>query len=121
MVEDSMPSDSLSPSRRRHERTATRVTVRWHNRDQEGVSAQIHDVSAEGLFIVPVGLLPAALRAGDPVWVVVRTPTGEEETLTGTVRWHGFHPKHNVPGCGVLLDASSIAAMRRVLPIASRP
>jgi hypothetical protein len=55
------------------------------------------------------------MRAGDSVWVVVRTATGEDETLTGTVRWHGFHPKHNVPGCGVLLDGASIAAIRRVL------
>jgi hypothetical protein len=116
-----MQSDSMSPSRRRHPRKATLVTVRWHNRAQEGVSAEIHDVSAEGLFVVPVGLLPDAVRAGDPVWVVVQTPGGQEETLTGTVRWRGFHPKHSVQGCGVQLDASSVEAIRRVLPSASEP
>jgi hypothetical protein len=116
-----MQSDSKSPSRRRHPRKATLVTVRWHNRAQEGVSAEIHDVSAEGLFVVPVGLLPDAVRSGDPVWVVVRTAAGEEQTLTGTVRWRGFHPKHNVQGCGIQLDASCLAGLRRVLPVPSEP
>jgi hypothetical protein len=113
-----MQSENPSPTRRRHRRNPTLITVRWHNRAQEGVSAEIHDVSAEGLFVVPVGVLPETLRAGDPVWAVVRTPAGDE-TLTGTVRWIGYHPTHHVAGCGIQLDDSSRETIRRLLPIVS--
>lgn len=94
------------------------VHVHWHNRYEEGVSAEIYDVSAEGLFVVSAHPLPQAVDAGDIVWVIVPTSTGEE-VLTGTVRWRGFHPTHNLPGVGVELDTHGTAQLQRLFPAAS--
>ncbi|HKU41415.1 MAG TPA: PilZ domain-containing protein [Polyangiales bacterium] len=112
-----MPNDAPSnaPTRRRHPRSASYVTVRWHNRAEEGVAAVVYDVSAEGLFLVPEGPLPETVRAGDPVWVVVPTQQ-REETLTGVVRWTGYHPAHHVIGCGIRVEGPSLELIRRVFP-----
>jgi hypothetical protein len=112
----SAPSPSGSPSRRAHRRNAVQVRVRWHNRREESVSARIHDISAEGLFLVPEHALPDSVRAGDPVWVVV-TSEGKDETLAGTIRWRGFHPAHHVIGCGIQLDGNSPEIVERLFPI----
>jgi hypothetical protein len=73
------------------------------NRENEGQSAEIFDVSASGFFIVPTGAFPESVGVGDSVWVVVQQPDGAK-TLTGTVRWRGYSQVHNAIGCGVLLD-----------------
>jgi hypothetical protein len=106
---------SSIPARRRHVRTPTQVHVRWHNRSEEGVAAEIYDISAEGLFVVSSHPLPAGLDAGDIVWVIVPTSAGEE-VLTGTVRWRGFHPTHELPGCGIELDRTGLLQVQRLFP-----
>lgn len=90
--------------------------MRWHNRREERVSAHIHDISAEGLFLVPEHTLPDSVRAGDAVWVVI-TADGKEETLTGTIRWRGFHPSHQLVGCGIQLDSQSVQIVERLFPV----
>jgi hypothetical protein len=109
---------SQTPSRRRHPRTPVQVQVHWHNRYEEGVSAEVFDVSAEGLFIVSAAPLPEAVDSGDLVWVIVPSTAGEE-VLTGTVRWRGFHPTHNLPGLGVELDSRGQDLIQRLFPATS--
>jgi hypothetical protein len=94
------------------------VLVHWHNRYEEGVAAEIYDVSAEGLFVVSAHPLPEAVVAGDVVWVVVPGSAGEE-VLTGTVRWRGFHPTHNVLGVGIELDQQGYTQVQRLFPSTS--
>jgi hypothetical protein len=94
------------------------VLVHWHNRYEEGVAAEIYDVSAEGLFVVSAAPLPEAVDAGDVVWVVVPSPAGEE-VLTGTVRWRGFHPTHTLPGVGIELDEHGQQHVQRLFPSTS--
>ena len=106
---------SQTPARRRHPRTPVHVLVHWHNRAEEGVEAEIYDVSAEGLFIVSSNPLPETVDTGDVVWVIVPSATGDE-TLTGTVRWRGFHPTHNLPGVGIELDQRGYTQIRRLFP-----
>lgn len=109
---------SQLPTRRRHPRTPVQVLVHWHNRYEEGVAAEIYDVSAEGLFIVSASPLPEAVDSGDVVWVIVPSAAGEE-VLTGIVRWRGFHPTHNLPGVGVELDEHGHTLVQRLFPSTS--
>lgn len=90
--------------------------MRWHNRREESVGAKIHDISAEGLFLVPEHDLPDSVRAGDAVWVVVSSE-GKDETLAGTIRWRGFHPSHHVIGCGIQLDGNSLQLVEKLFPV----
>jgi hypothetical protein len=99
---------SQNPARRRHPRTPVQVLVHWHNRCEEGVQAEIFDVSAEGLFIVSSHPLPESVDTGDVVWVIVPNASGDE-TLTGTVRWRGFH-------LGIELDQKGYTQVRRLFP-----
>lgn len=92
--------------------------MHWHNRYEEGASAEIYDVSAEGLFVVSATPLPEAVDAGDVVWVIVPNAAGEE-VLTGTVRWRGFHPTHNLPGVGIELDHHGQQLVQRLFPATS--
>ena len=108
-------------SGRIHRRSRVLVLVRWHNRREERAAAEICDVSAQGLFLVPEGPLPDEVKAGDLVWVVVPVADGGEETLTGTVRWRGFHPSHKNLGCGIQLDPASIEIIQRLFPIVQEP
>lgn len=112
---------SSSPTRRRHPRTPVQVQVRWHNRREEGVEAEIHDISAEGLFVVSATPLPESIVAGDIVWVIVPGAANQnsESVLTGTIRWRGFHPTHQVAGCGIELDADSLVLVQQLFPAVS--
>jgi PilZ domain len=108
---------SVRPSRRRHPRVPIHVKVRWHNRRDEGVEAEIYDISAEGLFLVSSHPLPESVDGGDLVWVVI--PRAQAEVvLTATVRWRGYHPRHEVPGVGVELDEDSAARIQELFPAA---
>ena len=93
-------SPSSIPAQRRHPRTRVHVSVRWFNRAEEEVEAEILDMSEEGVFVVSADPLPDAVGAGDTVWISVPS-SGGSVTLTGSVRWRGFHPGHQVLGCGV--------------------
>lgn len=89
--------------------------VHWINRETEGVSAELCDVSESGFFLTPSGNFPLSIRTGDPVWVVV-TRSGVQSTLAGTVRWWGFSQTHGCIGCGVLLDPGSLQLARMLFP-----
>lgn len=106
---------STGPSRRRHERALANVTARWHNRSEEGVAAVIHDVSTEGLFLVPDGSMPESVDIGAVVWVVVPM-SGQPATLSGTVRWKGFHPRHGMSGFGIRVEGPSVDLILRAFP-----
>ena len=108
-----MSAQASTPPRRQHPRTAIRARVHWHNRREEHAPAELYDASAQGVFLVPEGTLPAEIRPGDPVWIVVAN-AGTEVTLTGTIRWRGFHPGHAHPGCGIQLDPASFDAVERL-------
>jgi hypothetical protein len=97
-----------SSQRRREIRSPTLVHVRWMNRASEGASAELFDVSASGVFLVPLGEIPESVGVGDTVWIILQQPDGEK-TLTGTVRWRGFSQAHGSIGCGVLLEQNSLA------------
>ena len=106
---------SNAPSRRRHERITAHVTARWHNRSEEDVAAVILDVSTDGLFLVPEGSMPESVGNGSLVWVVVPS-SGRTETLAGTVRWKGFHPRHAVSGFGIQVEGPSLELVLQAFP-----
>ena len=107
---------SAKPAQRRHPRTNVHVTVRWFNRAEEAVEAEILDASAEGVFVVSADPLPDAVGPGDTVWVSVPS-AGGSVTLTGTVRWRGYHPGHQLLGCGVQLEGQSVDMVRKLFPV----
>jgi hypothetical protein len=76
---------------------------------------EICDVSAQGVFVVATSALPDDVGVGDLTQITLRTQVGEE-TLTGIVRWRGYHPLHQSIGCGIRLDEASIALVARLFP-----
>lgn len=76
---------------------------------------EICDVSAQGVFVVATSALPDDVGTGDLTQITLKTQLGEE-TLTGIVRWRGFHPLHQAIGCGIRLDEASIATVARLFP-----
>jgi len=115
-----MDASHPSPPKRQHPRSRVLVVVRWHNRQEESVPAELCDVSAEGVFLVPTGPLPDNVSSGDPVWISVHTTAGDE-VLSGTIRWRGFHPSHEATGCGIQLDPRSLGIVERIFPILRKP
>lgn len=81
---------------------------------------EICDVSAHGLFLVSATALPDDVGVGEGAQITVRTLTGEE-TLTGIVRWRGYHPLHDAIGCGVQLDDASALVIARLFPVLQNP
>lgn len=90
--------------------------VHWINRESEGRSAELCDISASGFFLTPTGSFPESVGVGDPVWIVV-IRGGTQHTLAGTVRWRGFSQTHGCIGCGVLLDRPSVLLAASLFPI----
>jgi hypothetical protein len=89
--------------------------VLWRNRKQEPMPGEICDVSAQGVFLVATSALPDDVGTGDFTQITLQTPSGEE-SLTGIVRWRGFHPLHQAIGCGIRLDEASMALVARLFP-----
>jgi hypothetical protein len=104
--------------RRIYPRHRVRVAVLWRNRQQDLMPGEICDVSAQGIFVVATGALPDDVGAGDLTQITLKTKLGEE-TLTGIVRWRGFHPLHQAIGCGIRLDEASAATVARLFPALS--
>jgi hypothetical protein len=92
-----------------------RVAVLWRNRRQELMPGEICDVSAQGVFLVATTALPDDVGVGDLTQITLQTQSGEE-SLTGIVRWRGYHPLHQAIGCGIRLDEASIAVVARLFP-----
>jgi hypothetical protein len=101
--------------RRIYPRHRVRVAVLWRNRQQEAMPGEICDVSAQGVFVVATSALPEDVGTGDSTEIILKTRSGEE-TLTGIVRWRGFHPLHQAIGCGIRLDEASAATVARLFP-----
>jgi len=101
--------------RRIYPRHRVRVAVLWRNRQQDPMAGEICDVSAQGVFVVATSALPDDVGTGDATQITLRTQLGEE-TLSGIVRWRGFHPLHQAIGCGIRLDEASIATVARLFP-----
>ena len=77
---------------------------------------EICDLSAQGVFVVATGALPDDVGAGDGMQITLPTRLGEE-TLTGIVRWRGYHPVHQAIGCGIQIDQASMAVLARLFPV----
>jgi len=101
--------------RRIYPRHRVRVAVLWRNRQQDLMPGEICDVSAQGIFVVATSALPDDVGAGDLTQITLKTRLGDE-TLTGIVRWRGFHPLHQAIGCGIRLDEASAATVARLFP-----
>ncbi len=84
------------------------------------MAGEICDVSARGVFVVSTTALPDDVGAGDYAQVTVRTTYGQE-TLSGMVRWRGFHPAHEAIGCGIQLDEPSRAILQKLFPSLREP
>ena len=84
-------------------------------RQDSPVSAEICDLSSQGMFVVATSALPDDVGTGDATQMVLTTAAGSA-TLTGIVRWRGFHPLHQSIGCGILLDEASAATLKRLFP-----
>jgi hypothetical protein len=50
----------------------------------------------------------------------VRTDIGEG-TLSGMVRWRGYHQAYGAIGCGIHLDEASRVVAKRLFPILRQP
>jgi hypothetical protein len=97
-----------------------RVAVLWWNRQQDLMPGEICDVSAQGVFVVATRALPDDIGVGAPTQITLKTQLGEE-TLSGIVRWRGFHPVHQAIGCGIQLDPASQAVLLRLFPALREP
>lgn len=113
----SSPPSSPGPYDRRPPRSRVEVVVRWYSRQSEPVPAELCDVSADGAFLVPTGPFPERVSPGDPVWISITTSSSDVETLSGTIRWRGFHPGHDALGMGIKLDRTSSAAIVKIFPV----
>ena len=91
------------------------MAVLWRNRQQDLMPGEICDVSAQGIFVVATSALPDEVCAGDLTQITMPTKQGEE-TLSGIVRWRGYHPLHQAIGCGIRLDEASMATVARLFP-----
>jgi hypothetical protein len=101
--------------RRIFPRHRVRVAVVWRMRADSPVAAEICDLSSQGMFVVATSALPDDVGTGDPTQIALTTAAGSA-TLTGIVRWRGFHPLHQAIGCGILLDEASAATLKRLFP-----
>lgn len=101
--------------RRVYPRHRVRVAVVWRMRQDAPVAAEICDLSAQGMFVVATTALPDDVGTGDTTQIALTTAAGSA-TLTGIVRWRGYHPLHQAIGCGILLDESSAADLKRLFP-----
>ncbi len=110
-----MSPQRAQSERRIYPRHRVRVAVLWRNRQQELMPGEICDVSAQGIFVVSTTALPDDVGTGDLTQITLRTQAGEE-TLTGIVRWRGYHPLHQAIGCGIRLDEASMAVVARLFP-----
>ncbi len=81
---------------------------------------EICDVSVQGVFVVATSALPDDVGTGDFTQITLQTKSGEE-TLTGIVRWRGYHPLHQAIGCGIRLDEASMALVARLFPALREP
>jgi hypothetical protein len=81
---------------------------------------EICDLSVQGVFVVATSALPDDVGAGDRMQITLDTPTGEE-TLSGVVRWRGYHPVHQAIGCGIQLDQASMVVLARLFPVLREP
>jgi len=115
-----MSPQRAQSERRIYPRHRVRVAVAWRNRQQDPMSGEICDVSAQGIFVVATSALPDDVGVGDATQVTLQTPLGEE-ILAGVVRWRGYHPLHQAIGCGIRLDEASIAAVERLFPALRAP
>ena len=77
-------------------------------------------MSLEGVFVVATSALPDDVGAGDRMQIALRTPAGEE-TLSGVVRWRGYHPVHQAIGCGIQLDQESMVTLAQLFPVLRQP
>ena len=106
--------------RRIYPRHRVRVAVLWWNREEDLMPGEICDVSAQGVFVVATSALPDDIGVGAPTRITLKTQSGEE-TLSGIVRWRGFHPVHQAIGCGIQLDPASQAILPRLFPALREP
>jgi hypothetical protein len=108
------------PERRIYPRHRVRVAVLWRDCQQDLMPGEICDVSAQGVFVVATSALPDDIGVGALTQITLKTQLGEE-TLTGMVRWRGFHPVHQAIGCGIQLDQPSQAIVARLFPALREP
>jgi hypothetical protein len=104
-----------SAERRIYPRHRVRVAMLWKGRRPEPMSGEICDVSAQGLFVVSTTAIPDEVGVGDSTQITVSTESGRE-TLSGVVRWRGYHPAHQAIGCGIQLDKASAGVIVRLFP-----
>ena len=111
---------SVPSERRIYPRHRVRVAVLWRNHQQELMPGEICDLSVQGVFVVATSALPDDVGTGNNTQITLRTHWGEE-TLTGIVRWRGYHPVHQAIGCGIQLDQASMAVLARLFPVLRQP
>ena len=115
-----MKQARAAPERRLYPRHRVRVAVLWYRRRDQPEAAEICDISAEGIFLVATSALPDEVGIGDMARIEVRTDIGEG-TLSGMVRWRGYHQAHGAIGCGIHLDEASRVVAKRLFPILRQP
>lgn len=98
-----------APERRGKPRKPVRWPATWWVWDQTGPGVldegEVHDVSAEGVFLAPYSMASHPLWPGTRIRVGVSSPVnGEELQIFGTVRWVGLHRIHRCGGVGIELE-----------------
>ena len=99
-----------APERRGTRRKVVRWPATWWVSDEMGRGArdegEVHDVSAEGVFLAPYSMVSHSLRPGTRVRLGVSSPkSGEDMEILGKVRWIGLHKIHRCGGVGIEFEA----------------
>ncbi len=99
-------SQPQAPERRTRSRKPVRWPATWWVWDQTGPGVldegEVHDVSAEGVFLAPYSMAAHPLWPGTRIRVGFASPrSGGDMELFGVVRWIGLHRAHRCGGVGI--------------------
>jgi hypothetical protein len=92
---------------KRPERKPVACAALWYGTDGSAQRGIVCDVSAQGIFLQPLGSDPEAVAVGSRLRVVFMARAGATEVKVdthGTVRWVGRHPHFQSPGMGLELE-----------------
>ena len=90
-------------------RGTTRKVVRWPatwwvwgERGPDVLDeGEVHDISAEGVFLAPYSMATRPLLPGTRIRVGISSPRGHDVEIFGKVRWIGLHKIHRCGGVGI--------------------
>lgn len=107
-------SANLSEDRRSNARKPDARALHWHHRYRENQEGRIHDLSASGFFLEPLGPMPSNILTDDIIWI---TPSlgKQEHYLSAIVRWRSASTQTHAQGFGLEFDDCSKKIAKNLL------